>query len=176
MIDRSNGLRTPAARPGNLPVQATPLIGRERDIATIRALLQRDDVRLLTLTGAGGTGKTRLALQVAAELLDVFADAVSFIPLGSIGDPNLVASTIAQALRIDKQDDQPLARLLKDHLRTKDLLLVLDNFEQVLGAAPLVAELLAAASKLKVLITSRAVLHLYGEREYAVAPLTLPDV
>ncbi len=169
-------LKTLDARPTNLPVQATALIGREREIATVRDLLRRADVRLLTLTGPGGTGKTRLALQTAAELLDTFADGVFFSALASVHDPELVASTIAQAFGIWELGSTSVIARLKDYLHAKQLLLVLDNFEQVLGAAPLVGELLAAAPRLKVLVTSRAVLRLYGEREFAVPPLSLPDV
>jgi len=169
-------LKTLDAHPTNLPTQATTLIGRERDIVAARDLVQRDEVRLLTLTGPGGTGKTRLALQVAAELLDTFVDGVYVVALAPINDANLVASTIVQTLGVREARNVPLLECLKDYLRAKHMLLVLDNFEQVLQATSLVGELLTAASKLKVLVTSRAVLHLYGEHEFAVAPLALPDV
>src|SRR5262249_25162743 len=133
------------------------------------------DARLLTLTGPGGTGKTRLALQVAAELLEHFPDGVFFINLAPISDPPLVLSAIAQTLGIRESGGQPLIETLQAYLHTRTLLLGLDNFEQVLGAAPVVAELLAAAPGAKVLVTSRAVLHLYGERDFPVPPLALPD-
>ena len=168
-------LQTLDTRQSNLPIQATPLIGREHQVAATCALLRRVDVRLLTLTGLGGTGKTRLAFQVAADLLDACANGVYFVALAPISDPTLVAATIAQALGISDIAGQPLLERLKAYLRSKQLLLLLDNFEQVLAAAPLVGELLAAAPLLKVLITSRAALHLYGEQEFLVPPLALPE-
>src|SRR5262245_47692373 len=160
----------------NLPPQPTALIGREAEIAAVCGLLRRDDTHLLTLTGPGGTGKTRLALQAAAELLDDFRDGVFFVPLAPIRDPQLVAAAIAAALGVKEAGDQPLPELLKAHLRGKQTLLLLDNFEQVADAARLVAELLAAAPHLKAIVTSRETLHLYGEREYGVPPLSLPDL
>jgi predicted ATPase/class 3 adenylate cyclase len=168
-------LNTLEARPNNLPVQPTPLIGREQELAALRGLLARDAARLVTLTGPGGTGKTRLALQTAADLLDEFADGVFFIDLAPISDPELVASAIAQPLGVRESGGQPLRESLKASLREKQVLLVLDNFEQVLAAAPLVAELLAAAPRLKALVTSRALLRLRGEKEFSVPPLSLPE-
>ena len=168
-------LRSLDVHPHNLPVHPTPLIGREREVAAMRALLQRDDVRLVTLTGPGGTGKTRLALQTAADLLDVFADGVFFVNLAPVSDPSRTTATIAQALGVREATGQPLLEILKDYLRDKDLLLMLDNFEQVLEAAPVVAELLAAAPRLQVMVTSRTVLRLRGEHEFPVSPLAFPD-
>jgi predicted ATPase/class 3 adenylate cyclase len=163
------------ARPNNLPVQPTPLIGRQREIESVRHLLSRHDVRLVTLTGPGGTGKTRLALQVAAELIDDFQDGVYFVELAPIGDPTLVVPTIAQSVGLQDIGGRPVLDALVDHLSDKRLLLLLDNFEQILSAAPVVAELLGAAPGLKVLVTSRAVLHLRGEHEFPVPPLGLPE-
>ena len=164
-----------AQPPHNLPVQPTPLIGRESEVRAVCALLGRADVRLVTLTGPGGTGKTRVGLQVAAELIDQFADGVCFVSLAPIGDPGLVASTVAQTLGLREMGGGPLLVSLKAYLRDRSLLLVLDNFEQVLTAAPLVAELLTACPGLKVLVTSRAALRLSGEHESPVPPLELPD-
>jgi predicted ATPase/DNA-binding SARP family transcriptional activator len=168
-------LRGLEARPNNLPVQPTPLIGREQELITLQQMLGRAEGRLVTLTGPGGVGKTRLALQVAADLLDAFGDGVVFVDLAPIRDPALVASTVAQTLGVRETGEQSLVASLKRYVREKQLLLVLDNFEQVLQAAPTVAELLGAAPSLKVLVTSRAVLRLRGEQEFAVPPLARPD-
>jgi non-specific serine/threonine protein kinase len=160
----------------NLPVQPTPLIGRASEVGAVCALLSRAEVRLVTLTGPGGTGKTRVGLQVAAELVDRFADGVCFVSLAPIGDPDLVPSTIAQAVGIREVRGGPLLGSLTHYLRDRSSLLLLDNFEQVLAAAPVVAELLTACPELKVLVTSRAGLRLSGEHEYPVPPLELPDL
>src|SRR5918994_610705 len=168
-------LKTLDARMNNLPAQPTPLVGRERELGEVRDLLRGEEVRLLTLTGPGGIGKTRLGLQVAAELLDEFEDGVFFVALAPITDPSLVASAIAEPLGVVEAGDEPLEEGLKGYLRGKELLLLLDNFEQVLGAAPLVGELLSVCPKLKVLATSRSALRVYGEQEYPVPPLELPN-
>jgi predicted ATPase/class 3 adenylate cyclase len=158
----------------NLPVQPTALIGREQAIATICATVRRADVRHVTLTGPGGTGKTRLGLQVAAELLDDFVNGVYFVNLAPLRDPTLVASTIAQTLGLREAGGQPLLERLRAYFHDKALLLLLDNFEQVADAAPLLAELLATCPLLKIVVTSRALLHLRGEKEFPVSPLSLP--
>jgi predicted ATPase/DNA-binding SARP family transcriptional activator len=168
-------LRSLATRPNNLPAQATPLIGREVEQEAVRRLLRREEVRLVALTGPGGTGKTRLGLQVAADLLDEFADGVFFVDVAPIRDPELVVPTIAQALGVREVEGRPLGERLKEYLREKQLLLLLDNFEQIVAAAQLVAELLSGAPRLKVLVTSRAVLRLRGEHDFPVPPLALPD-
>ncbi|MCC6170273.1 MAG: tetratricopeptide repeat protein [Caldilineaceae bacterium] len=160
----------------NLRLPRDGLIGREHDVAAVQALLLRDEVGLLTLSGPGGVGKTRLALQVAAGLLDHFLDGVYVVSLASIRDPALVIPEIAQTLGVREAGGRSLQESLQDSLRDRQLLLVLDNFEQVLAAAPGVGALLAECSRLKVLATSRAALHLYGEHEYPVPPLALPDV
>jgi predicted ATPase/class 3 adenylate cyclase len=166
--------RTLDARPNNLPVQLTSFVGREAEIGEIGGLLSR--ARLLTLTGAGGTGKTRLALQAAGEMLPEFPDGAFFVDLSSLTDPTLVPSVVARAMGVAEDAGRPILQAVKDHLRDKDLLLVLDNFEQVAEAGPVVEELLTAAAKLKVLVTSRVVLSLRGEQEFEVPPLQPPDL
>lgn len=168
-------LKTLASRSDSLPVQPTPLIGREQEVATIGQLLRRQDVRLVTLTGPGGTGKTRLGIQVASELRDVFVEGVSFVSLAPISDPLLVMPTIAQALGIRDKEGHPLSARLAEVLQQQPRLLLLDNFEQVVGAASQLAELLTSCPLLKVLVTSREVLHVRAEHEFAVPPLALPD-
>jgi predicted ATPase/class 3 adenylate cyclase len=168
-------LRTLDARPNNLPAQTTPFIGREKEIRAIKEQLSNVNVRLLTLSGVGGAGKTRLALQVAADTVDDFEHGVFFVPLAALTDPALVLQTIAQAFDVRETAGRHLKEQLKNHLREKQMLLVLDNFEQVIDAATLVTDLLSAAPRLKVLVTSRELLRLSGETDYPVPPLSLPD-
>src|SRR6266700_1685670 len=160
----------------NLPVQPTPLIGREREVAAVQQLLLREDVRLLTLTGPGGSGKTRLGLHAAAELSYHFTDGIYFVNLAPISDAELVAPTVAQTLGVKESPTRSMVEQLQAFLQEKRLLLVLDNFEQVVSAAPRLSDLLARCPDLKLLVTSRTVLHLAAEHEFAVPPLSLPDL
>lgn len=168
-------VRKPERTPdNNLSLPRSPLIGRDHEVATVQQLLLQDQVGLLTLTGPGGIGKTRLAMQVAANLLDHFVDGVYFVSLAPISEPNLVGAAIAQTLGVRETAGRSLQESLRAYLRDRQLLLVLDNFEQILAAAPLVSALLTACRRLKTLVTSRAPLHLYGEQEFPVPPLALP--
>jgi predicted ATPase/class 3 adenylate cyclase len=162
------------ARPHNLPSQPTSFLGREREVNEIIELLHRSDVRLLTLTGPGGTGKTRLALKAAAAVVEDFSAGVFFVSLAPLRDPHLVPSAIATALGIREEGDQPLWERLGKVLATKHVLLVLDNVEHLVEIAPPIGELLGTCPGLKVLATSRLPLRLRAEREYPVPPLALP--
>jgi predicted ATPase/class 3 adenylate cyclase len=169
-------LKTLDNRFDSLPAQPTPLIGRDHVVATLGQLLRREDVRLVTLTGPGGMGKTRLAIQTASELHEVFVDGEYFVSLAPIHDPMLVIPTIARAFGIRDGVGQSNLSRLEEVLQRKQVLLLLDNFEQVVGAASQVADLLTTCPQLKVLITSREVLHIRAEREFVVPPLALPDL
>jgi predicted ATPase/Tfp pilus assembly protein PilF len=159
----------------NLPVQPTPFIGRAKQLAAIKELLMNAETRLVTLMGPGGTGKTRLSLQVAQELLDQFINGVYFVPLADDTDASQLISRVAQQLEV-REGGRPLLENVKDYLRDKRMLLVMDNFEQLVSAAPIVADLLVAAPQLKIITSSRIALNLHGEREFPVPPLELPQV
>jgi predicted ATPase len=168
---------TRTARETNLPGQRTRFVGRGMELAAAKDLLLRPDVRLLTLTGPGGIGKTRLALQAAGEIADQFPGGIFYVPLAPIGDPDLVASTISKTLGVRESAGPPL-EALKEYLQSSraPTLLLLDSFEHLIETAPIVADLVAAGPDLKVLVTSRSPLHVYGEHEFPVPPLALPDL
>jgi predicted ATPase/DNA-binding NarL/FixJ family response regulator len=161
-------------RTTNLPVPLTSLIGREREVATLVDLLHRDDIRLFTLTGSGGVGKTRLALRVAQEASRDFPDGIWFVPLASVRDPALVLSAIAQALDVCEAGHRSLLEGIAHVLHGKDALLFLDNFEHVVESAPHVSELLSRCPRLTCVVTSRALLRISGEHAFPVPPLPLP--
>ena len=171
-------VETRGTRPANLPVPRTRFVGRERERAALKELLERPDVRIVSLTGFGGIGKTRLALQVADELSGRFPGGVSFVPLESARSADQMVAEICRAMGVRETGGQTLDEALKEHLASagrKPTLLVLDNFEQLLAAAPTVADLVAAGPGVKVVVTSRSPLHVYGEHEFPVPPLALPD-
>jgi len=169
-------LRTLDYRPNNLPAQTTSFVGREAELAEVRRTLLQPQVRLLTLTGPGGMGKTRLALQAAADMLDDFEHGVFFVELAALSSADRVLPAVAQALGVPLVEGRAMAERLKSYLREKQILVVLDNLEHLLEAGPAVLELLTAAPQLKLLVTSRALLRLSGEYSYPVPPLLeLPD-
>jgi predicted ATPase len=170
--------RASESRPNNLPVQRTAFIGREHEATVLRQLLSRVDVQLVTLTGPGGIGKTRLALQVAGDAAAEFPGGVCFVPLSAVSDRALITSTIAQALGVRETGNQSSQESLKEYVSGLDqpMLLLLDNFEHLVSAAPVITELLTTGPKLKVAVTSQAPLHVYGEHEFPVPPLALPDL
>jgi predicted ATPase len=157
----------------HLPLQLTSFVGRERELRELTGLLERS--RLLTLTGPGGGGKTRLGLKLAAAVAGGFPDGVFFVALAPVGDPALVLSSIAQGIGLLQVGDRPLADRLHTHLRTARVLILLDNFEHLIEAAPVIARLLEATAALTIVVTSRAPLHVSGEQEYEVPPLRVPD-
>jgi predicted ATPase/class 3 adenylate cyclase len=160
--------------PSNLPSQMTAFVGRRHEAEEVDALVRRS--RLVTLSGPGGTGKTRLALEVGARVRDGFSGGVFFVDLSTLTDATLIPASIAAALGLREEPERPPLESLQAHLHDLQLLLILDNFEQLEAGAPLVASLLAAAPRLTVLVTTREVLHLRGEQEYAVPPLGLPNL
>lgn len=167
-------IRSMETRRGSLPELLTSFVGRREELAEIPDVLAQ--TRLLTLTGPGGSGKTRLSIQVGSMLQDAFEDGVFFVPLAPIEDPELVVPTIAEVLGVEEDPGRPPLETLIEHLNDRELLLVLDNFEQVMRAAGAVGEILGATDRVKVLATSREPLRLVGEREYPVPPLSLPDM
>jgi predicted ATPase/DNA-binding SARP family transcriptional activator len=158
----------------DLPTPATPLVGRKRERVDIANLVSDPSVRLVTLTGPGGVGKTRLTIEVAAALSEHHRDGVHFVDLAPLEGPEQVAAAVAHTIGVREEPGEPLLETLKSHLRRRSTLLVFDNFEHVLGAAPLVSELLGASGGLNVLVTSRERLHLYGEHEFPLEPLSVP--
>jgi transcriptional regulator with XRE-family HTH domain len=171
---RTEGSGPVPSVPVSLPTPLTRLIGREKEVRVLESSLRRDDIRLVTLTGAGGTGKTRLAIAVAAELQDAFPDGIVFVDLAPLTDPGLVLPTIAATLGVRETESQSLRVALEVFLTAKRLLLVCDNYEHLLAAATIVSDLLRASPTVKALVTSRESLRLRGEWEVAVAPLAVP--
>jgi predicted ATPase len=168
-------LRSVGAHPTNLPPRLPELIGRDQDIAAVTELVSSPEISVVTLVGPGGTGKTRLSLALAAEMLPSFPDGVFFVDLSALSDPSLVIASIAQVLSLRETPGRSLEESLTDHLGTKQMLLVLDNFEQVMEAASQLSSLLQGAKALKVVVTSREALRISGERVVSVAPLGLPS-
>jgi predicted ATPase/class 3 adenylate cyclase len=168
-------LATPDRRPNNLPTQASTFIGRDTELREIRDRIERESVRLLTLTGPGGTGKTRLALRVAADEIDRFDHGVFFIDLSAISETQAVLASIARTIGLTETANGSLLAELERQLHHQRILLILDNFEQVMTAAPTAIELLSGCQGLKLLVTSREALHVRGEHVYAVPPLSLPQ-
>jgi len=167
-------LRSLDNHPHNLPLQPNPFVGREKELEAVQSLLTSEQVRALTLTGVGGTGKTRLSLQAAANLIESFPDGVFFVDLSAIDSAAHVIPMIARTLEVRETGARPLAALLQDALRDKRMLLILDNFEQVMAGVPHVVDLLAGCPLLKLLVTSREALHIRAERVFRVPPLTAP--
>src|SRR5215471_11736795 len=166
---------TAMPRQTQLPVPATPLIGREREVAAACRELERSSVRLLTLIGSAGTGKTRLALAAARQVAAEFEHGAVFVDLAPVSDPTKVPLAIAYALGLREAGRTSLRDTLLEYVQDKHLLLVLDNFEHLLDAGSLVGELLASSGQLKILVTSRSVLRVYGEHTLSVSPLELPQ-
>jgi predicted ATPase len=171
-------LRHPESRQSNIPVQRTGFVGREKEIEAAKELLLRPDVRLVTITGPGGIGKTRLGIEIASAVAERFPGGIHFVTLSAVNDTGLLLSVIVQTLGLREAGGQSPLELLKKHLQDPSrppVLFVLDNFEHLLQAAPTIADLLAMGPSLKILVTSRAALHVYGEHEFPVPPLAVPD-
>ena len=168
-------LRTLDVRPHNLPAQPSPLVGRERELKAVRDLVLRDSARLVTLTGPGGTGKTRLALQVAAEVIDAYRDGVFFVNLTTVREPERLASVILQALDVMPDSGESPDSALRKWLVDRQVLLILDNFEQIVDSAPRIGALLQDAPRLTLLVTSQAALRIGGEHAYPLGPLAVPS-
>ena len=175
LIEDFPALRSVGAYPTNLPPRLPVLIGRDQDVIAVAELITSPEVSVVTLVGPGGTGKTRLSLAIAAKTLSSFADGASFVDLSALSDASLVIPSIAQSLSLRETPGRSLEESLADHLASKEMLLVLDNFEQVMGAASQLSSLLEGASALKVLVTSRESLRISGERVVSVAPLGVPS-
>jgi predicted ATPase len=169
-------IRSLTPRPTNLPAQLASLVGREQNVAEVCHLLRQPEIRLLSLLGPGGIGKTRLSIQVGASLLDEYEDGVFFIPLAPLNDGDAVVNLIAHALKVQEDTAAPLLETVKAAVQSRQILFIFDNFEHILDSAPLLNDLLAAAARIKILVTSRESLFIYGERTYTVPPLKLPDV
>jgi predicted ATPase len=166
------------ARPSNLPISSGAFVGRDKELAAAKELLLRKEVRLVTVTGPGGIGKSRLALEVAREVMEHFSSGVYFVPLAAVSDPDSIPLVIAQTLGVRETGGQPQLETLKDFFQNSldaPMLLLIDNFEHLVATAPVLAELLAVAPRLKLIVTSRAALHIYDEHEFPVPPLALPD-
>jgi len=176
MEEEASRPKTQQQLPGNLPVVPTSFVGRQLEIAALTQRLRHPHARLLTLTGPGGTGKTRLALEVASDLQPEFAAGAFIVDLAPLDDPQLVPSAMAAALGVREAAGQPVLDRVREHLKDKRLLLVVDNFEHLLAASPVIGQLIATCPELKVLATSRTPLGLYGEHEFPVQPLPVPDL
>jgi len=161
--------------PNNLPAEMTRFVGRKQELEALRALISSQDVKLVTISGTGGTGKSRLALRLAAEIMARFRGGVFHVALASVAHPDLVAPAIAGALGLTEEQEKPLEQVITKHLRSKSCLLVLDNFEHVLDAAEVVGSILRSCRKVKIVVTSRVVLRLYGEHDFVLGPLPLPQ-
>src|SRR5205823_1705234 len=175
-LTSKQGLWLEQAAHRHLPTELTPLIGREREVGMLCELLTRPAVRLLTLLGPGGVGKTRLALHVATQIQHTFRDGVHVVPLAMIREPGLVVPALAQALHLQEHRGLPLLEQVQGALQDQHTLHLLDNFEHVVQTAPLLEDLLLACPSLKILVTSRDVLHLRAEQQFPVAPFPLPEL